>query len=693
MTRSVYVASPEGKTGKSTIALGLVDMLSREVGSVGVFRPLVNAHRRDVIIDVLLSQPGIEQSYEDAVGVTYEQAHENPDEALSTLVTRFGQLKERYEMIVILGSDFTDISSPTELTFNARIAANLGAPVVLVISGRDRTPHDVASVAQNAILEFTEQHIRVVAVIANRAHPDQLEQVQEALVGLGVTAAGALPEEPILSAPTVRQQLDAAGADVIQGSAIALDRESLGILVAGMTLPNVLDRLFPEATVITPGDRSELLAGLVLAHKSESFPNLASVVLVGGYPIPDSVRALCEGVDVDLPIGSTPLGTFTTAQELSDMHGPLSINSLRKIDTARRLFNERIDQDALMGAINLPESTVRTPLMFQHQLNERARSDRKRIVLPEATDDRILESAATVLRRGIADVTLLGDEPAIRARARTLGLDIDAAEVVSNTDPELVERFAQAYAEARAHKGMTLPQARDIITDTSYFATMMVHLGMADGMVSGAINTTAHTIRPSLEFIKTKPGVKIVSSVFLMCLADRVLAYGDCAVNPDPSAEQLADIAISSAETAASFGIEPRVAMLSYSTGGSGTGADVDKVREATALVRERSPELLLEGPIQYDAAIDVGVAKTKLPDSEVAGRATVFVFPDLNTGNNTYKAVQRSANAVAIGPVLQGLNRPVNDLSRGALVDDIVNTVAITAIQAQFAPKAKDIP
>jgi phosphate acetyltransferase len=247
-----------------------------------------------------------------------------------------------------------------------------------------------------------------------------------------------------------------------------------------------------------------------------------------------------------------------------------------------------------------------------------------------------------------------------------------------------VERFAAAYAEARAHKGMTVEKARTVVTDISYFGTMMVHLGLADGMVSGAVNTTAHTIRPALEFVKTRPGVNTVSSVFLMCLADRVLVYGDCAVIPEPSTEQLADIAISSAATARQFGIEPLVAMLSYSTGASGSGAEVEKVRAATALVAEREPDLLLEGPIQYDAAVDPDVARTKLPDSPVAGRATVFIFPDLNTGNNTYKAVQRSAHAVAIGPVLQGLRKPVNDLSRGALVTDIVNTVAITAVQAQ---------
>jgi phosphate acetyltransferase len=348
------------------------------------------------------------------------------------------------------------------------------------------------------------------------------------------------------------------------------------------------------------------------------------------------------------------------------------------------VFAEQVDQAALLAAINVSASDVRTPLMFEYQLVERARADRQRIVLPESEDDRILEAAAILLRRGVANLILLGDETKVQARASALGLDLDEASIVSPLDPELVEKFAAAYAEARAHKGMTLERAREIVTDISYFGTMMVHLGMADGMVSGAVNTTAHTIRPALEFIKTKPGVNTVSSVFLMCLADRVLAYGDCAVIPEPTVEQLADIAISSAETAQQFGIEPRVAMLSYSTGTSGSGADVEKVRAATELVRQRAPDLMLEGPIQYDAAVDPEVARTKLPNSPVAGRATVFIFPDLNTGNNTYKAVQRSAHAIAIGPVLQGLRKPVNDLSRGALVEDIVNTVAITAVQAQ---------
>jgi phosphate acetyltransferase len=396
------------------------------------------------------------------------------------------------------------------------------------------------------------------------------------------------------------------------------------------------------------------------------------------------VQQLIDGVQEDLPILVTPAGTFETASTLAGVRGRLTADSTVKLETALRLFGESVDTVALLAAIDVAKSNVVTPLMFQYRVFERARADRRHVVLPEGDDERILRATGTLLRLEVADLTLLGEERIIRAKALASGIDISGARIVSPNDPELVATFAQEYVKLRAHKGMTVQAATETVTDVSYFGTMMVHLGMADGMVSGAVHTTAHTIRPSFEIIKTAPGTKIVSSVFLMCLSDRVLVYGDCAVNPDPTAAQLADIAISSAETAAQFGIEPRVAMLSYSTGTSGSGADVDKVRAATELVHQLRPDLLVEGPIQYDAAVDPLVASTKLPDSLVAGKATVLIFPDLNTGNNTYKAVQRSANAIAIGPVLQGLNKPVNDLSRGALVADIVNTVAITAVQAQ---------
>ena len=329
--------------------------------------------------------------------------------------------------------------------------------------------------------------------------------------------------------------------------------------------------------------------------------------------------------------------------------------------------------------------------MFEHELIARAKSDRRHVVLPEGTDERILRASEILLRRNVVDLTLLGNEQEIRSLASSLGLNLDRAATLDPATSDDQEEFAQTYYGLRQHKGITQDYAHDVMRDVSYFGTMMVYKGIADGMVSGAAHTTAHTIRPSFEFIRTQAGVSIVSSVFFMCLADRVLVYGDCAVNPDPTAAQLADIAISSAETASMFGVEPRVAMLSYSTGESGTGEDVEKVRQATQLARQRAPNLILDGPIQYDAAVDASVARAKMPGSEVAGRATVFIFPDLNTGNNTYKAVQRSAGAVAVGPVLQGLRKPVNDLSRGCTVPDIVNTVAITAVQAQCLQDASE--
>ncbi|MEA5053589.1 MAG: phosphate acetyltransferase, partial [Propionicimonas sp.] len=651
--------------------------------SVGVFRPVLARAGHDEVLDTLVSQPNIDQTYDEGAGVTYEEIHADPTEALSKLVAKFAALREKYESIVIVGSDYTDITTPTELTFNARIAANLNTPVLLVVSGRGRTPEQVLAAAESAVSEFTAQHAKVIGVFVNRVELADLAAVRRQLDVIPDMIVEALPSDRLLAAPTVGQQFEAVDANLVLGNAELLIRESVTPLVAAMTLPNVLERLQTDSTVIMPGDRTDLLPGLLLANESGAFPHLAGVILVGGYPIPEPITKLISTVHNELPIGMTHLGTYTAAEKLFPLEGAMTATP-RKVEIARRIFSENVDADRLLGVMQVHRSTTVTPLMFEHQLMELARSNRQTIVMPEAGDDRILESAAILTRRGVANLILLGDPTVVKSRATHLGLGLSGVEIVDPNDPELVERFAAEYARLRAHKGVTLEQATAKMADLSYFGTMMVHLGMADGMVSGAINTTANTIRPSLEFIKTRPGVSVVSGSFLMCLPDRVVVYADCAVNPNPSAEQLADIAISSAETAVKFGIEPRVAMLSYSTGTSGTGEDVDKVRAATELVRERAPELALEGPIQFDAAVDPVVARTKLPSSPVAGQATVFIFPDLNTGNNTYKAVQRSAGAVAIGPVLQGLNKAVNDLSRGALVDDIVNTVAITAIQAQ---------
>lgn len=700
MARSIYITSAEGHTGKSTIALGVLDALMRVTPRVGVFRPITrSSDERDDVLELLLAHDGVHLEYDDCVGVSYDDVRGDPDKALSSIISRFKAVEAQCDAVVIIGSDYTDVAGPAELGYNARIAANLAAPVLLVLSGRDqqqqaeqlgtstaRTAAEVGQIAALAIAELREERAELFAAIVNRADPDALETAVDAVrtANGDATPVWAIPEDRTLVAPSIRGILAAVDGRLVKGDSALLTREALNVVVAGMSMVNVLPRLTQDAVVIIPADRTEVLLATLLADASGTFPSIAGVILNGPFPLPASIEQLLDGLSSTVPIIATDLGTYDTAVRVMGTRGRLAADSRRRYDRALGLFQTHVDITELATQLGLAESTVVTPLMFEYGLIERASADRKHIVLPEGEDDRILRAAATLLARDVVDLTILGEEVDIRARATELGIDITEAAVLSPTDPEYVERFAAEYARLRAHKGVTLSQAADTVTDVSYFGTLMVHLGLADGMVSGATHTTAHTIRPSFEIIKTRPGVQVVSSVFLMALADRVLVYGDCAVIPDPTSIQLADIAISSAATAQQFGIEPRVAMLSYSTGESGTGADVDKVREATALVRERAPELPVEGPIQYDAAADAAVAKAKLPDSAVAGRATVFVFPDLNTGNNTYKAVQRSAGAVAIGPVLQGLNKPINDLSRGALVDDIVNTVAITAIQAQ---------
>jgi phosphate acetyltransferase len=651
---------------------------------VGVFRPITRlGEDRDYILELLLASATAALSYDECVGVSYQQVHEDPDVAIAEIVDRFHRVAEQCDAVLIVGSDYTDVATPSELSMNARIAVNLGAPVVLAVKAADRTPTEVAHVVEVCLAELNHQHAHAAAVVANRCDPAQLDAVAQALKPLGPPAY-VLPEEPLLVAPSVAELQVAVDGTMIAGDPELLSREAMGVMVAGMTAEHCLERLTEGVAVVTPGDRSDVVLAVVSAHAAEGFPSLSCIILNGGLDLHPAIASLVEGLGLRLPIVATKYGTFETASRVAGARGRVTAKSQRKIDTALALTDKHVDVNDLIAQLSIPIPAVTTPQMFTYQLLDQARSDRKRIVLPEGTDDRILKAAGRLLQHEVAELTILGEESQIRSRAAELGVDIDAAVVLDPRTSELCDQFAEQYAELRRKKGVTVEQAREIIHDVSYFGTMLVHNEMVDGMVSGAAHTTAHTVRPAFEIIRTAPGISTVSSIFLMCLADRVLAYGDCAIVPDPTSEQLADIAISSSRTAAQFGIDPRVAMLSYSTGTSGTGADVDKVRAATELVRQREPDLLVEGPIQYDAAVEPSVAATKMPDSPVAGRATVLIFPDLNTGNNTYKAVQRSAGAIAIGPVLQGLNKPVNDLSRGALVEDIVNTVAITAIQAQ---------
>ncbi len=690
MTSSLYISAADARSGKSAVALGLLHQLTRRAGRVGVFRPIVR-DRDDELVELLLRQLDLlargqsSQEPSGATGVTYAAHNADPVAAMNTILEAFHEVASTHDTVLVVGSDFADVTATSEFATNARIAANLGAPMVIVVPGEGRDTDELTLATRLAIRAANAEHATVAGVVANQVDADHMASVERAFAEhpIGVPAA-VVPEVPLLRAPTMQDLLEATNGRLIHGDATLLDRECLGLIVAAMTMPHVLDRLVDGGVVVTPGDREEIVLSCLLAHRSKTFPALTGLVLNGGFTPSPQVDRLIDGVDVTLPIVAVEADTMTTARTLDTIAGRITATSHRKIEAAVAVVERAVDVDPFLALTRrASHERIVTPLMFEHDLADAARRADAHIVLPEGAEPRIVEAAATCLRRGVARLTLLGDPDDITAIARQQGVDLTGAAVIDPANSPWRESFAQTYATIRAHKGMNLEAALDVVVDPSYFGTLMVHAGWADGMVSGSATTTAATVRPALEIVRTAPGVSIVSSVFFMCLADRVLVYGDCAINPSPSAEQLADIAISSAHTAAQFGIEPRVAMLSYSTGASGSGADVEKVRTATAIVRERAPELLVEGPIQYDAAVDPSVAATKAKGSAVAGRATVLVFPDLNTGNNTYKAVQRSASAVAIGPVLQGLARPVNDLSRGALVRDIVNTIAITAIQA----------
>ncbi len=680
MTPGVYVAGCEPATGKSAVALGVQQLLARRVGRLGVFRPVIADPEHDPLLDLLRPSGADFLPYEASCGVGYEEVRADEPRALEEIVARYRALAAQCDGVLVVGSDFAHGGTASELAFNARVAINLGLPALLVVSGHDRNPPEVETAISVALTTWRRWGSDVVAVVANRVRTEDLDAVASA----GDVPVYALPEVDLLMAPTVGQVAAACHGEVIAGDPELLGREALHLTVAAMTLPNLMERITDGAVLITPGDRADVLLAAIFAHASTALPSPAGVVLTGGLRPPDLILESLGSFSRLPPIVLSPHDTYDTVTLAGAREGVIAPDAPRKVTKALAVFETHVDGADLLDRIDVARSEAVTPLMFEYTLLDRARAQARHVVLPEGTDERVLRAADILLRRRVVELTLLGPEEEVRGTAGRLGLDLFGAHVLDPADPDLVERFAAEYAARRAHKGVTVDQARDVVSDVSYFGTLMVALGMVDGMVSGATHTTAETIRPAFELVKTRPDVSIVSSVFLMCLADQVLVYGDCAVNPHPTAEQLADIAVSSAKTAAQFGIEPRVAMLSYSTGSSGSGADVERVREATELVRTRAPELSVEGPIQYDAAVDASVARTKLPDSAVAGRATVFIFPDLNTGNNTYKAVQRSANAIAIGPVLQGLNQPVNDLSRGATVHDIVNTVAITAIQAQ---------
>ncbi|MEU3279362.1 phosphate acetyltransferase [Streptomyces antibioticus] len=687
MTRSVYVTGIDRGDGRQVVELGVMELLTRQVDRVGVFRPLVH-DGPDRLFELLRARYRLAQDPATGYGMDYHeasalQAEQGTDELVSTLVERFHRIAREFDVMLVLGTDWADTQFPDELALNARLANEFGAAVIPVVGARGQTPESVLAETRNAYRAYVGLGCDVLAMVTNRVAREDRDKIAAALDTRLPVPCYVLPDEPALSAPTVAQVAQALGAKVLLGDDSGLARDALGFVFGGAMLPNFLHALTPGCLVVTPGDRADLVIGALAAH-SAGTPPIAGVVLTLNEVPSDAVLTLAARLAPGTPVISVPGLSFPTAEQLFALEGKLNAATPRKAETALGLFERHVDTGGLLSRVSAPSSDRVTPMMFEHKLLEQARSDRRRVVLPEGTEERVLHAAEVLLRRAVCDLTLLGPVDQIRKKAADLGIDLGDCQLIDPATSGLRDSFAEKYAAVRAHKGVSVELAYDVVSDVNYFGTLMVQEGLADGMVSGSVHSTAATIRPAFEIIKTKPDADIVSSVFFMCLADKVLVYGDCAVNPDPDAEQLADIAIQSAATAEQFGVEPRIAMLSYSTGTSGSGADVDKVRQATELVRQRRPDLKIEGPIQYDAAVEPTVAATKLPESDVAGQASVLIFPDLNTGNNTYKAVQRSAGAIAVGPVLQGLRKPVNDLSRGALVQDIVNTVAITAIQAQ---------
>jgi len=688
-TKSLYISAQEKNAGALFVSMGMMEILKRNLHRVAFFRPIIfSKDIRDGDIDFMLKRYNLDIKYEECYGFDVEYvesmiASHQTNLLFNQLITKFKNLEANYDFVLCEGIRRSFITSTIPYDINIKIAQNFSSPYINIIDAKNISLQEIyerISLENDNVVDEGCSHF---ATFINRLGKEKKEQLQKRLETYPYTTY-LLEESTELNLLSIEDVIDGLDAKAL----ILGDEDHTRIIrdvkVAALTLDNFLDHIEEDDLIIVPADRSDIILGLLGALYSKAYPNISGIVFPFDMQAHKNIQKLVLGLDgFTIPVLSVSLDTYKTARAISKLHSRIRVNSERKIALALGIFNSSVDIEAIENKITTTTNDVMTPMMFEYKLFDMASSNKKRIVLPESTDERILRAAEIILRRDVAEIILIGDKDEVKEHYLRLGLDLSKATIIEHTSSELMGEFVDAFYEMRKTKGLALDGAKDAMLHVNYFATMMVHLGFADGMVSGAVHSTGDTIRPALQIIKTVEGISTVSSVFFMCLKTKVLVYGDCAVNQDPNAEALSEIALSSAKTANSFGIEPKVAMLSYSTGESGTGVDVEKVREATMIVKQKKPDLLIEGPIQYDAAVNKMVAKTKLPNSKVAGDASVFIFPDLNTGNNTYKAVQRSSDAVAIGPILQGLKKPINDLSRGCLISDIVNTIAITAIQA----------
>jgi phosphate acetyltransferase len=695
MSKAIYIATSDQNSGKSIITLGLMSILIGKTAKVGYFRPIVEDFvdgELDNHIETVLSHFNLDIKFEDAYAITKSKLIKRKNkgkigEVLDLIIEKYKKLEERFDFVLVEGTSFTGEGTSIELDLNVLIAKNLGIPTVIIGSGVGKTLEELVDSLYLVYDSFKVKEVEVLSVFANKVQPENIELVTKGL-------RKSLPENvlintiPLISTlnnPTMQEIVNELDAKILFGETY-LNNEIGHFSVGAMQLHNYLVHLHDNALVITPGDRSDIILGALQANESANYPTISGIILTGNILPEESILKLIEGLSAIVPIIAVDGGTYHITNRIGAIKSKIYANNTHKIETSINTFEKYVEVEALSQRLITFQAEGMTPKMFQYNMVKRAKQHRKHIVLPEGSDERIIIAASRLLAMDVVDISIIGDKKQIESKVAELGISFDFSKVniINPIESENYEDYANTYYELRKAKNVSITMARDLMEDVSYFGTMMVYKGHADGMVSGAAHTTQHTILPALQFIKTKPNSSVVSSVFFMCLEDRVSVFGDCAINPNPTAEQLAEIAISSAESSAAFGIEPKIAMLSYSSGSSGKGDEVEKVRTATEIVKQKRPDLKIEGPIQYDAAVDRAVGKSKMPDSEVAGQASVLIFPDLNTGNNTYKAVQRETGALAIGPMLQGLNKPVNDLSRGCTVDDIINTVVITAIQAQ---------
>ncbi|MFC5078206.1 Phosphate acetyltransferase [Vibrio thalassae] len=709
MSRTIMLVPTSAGVGLTSVSMGVLRAMERKGVNVAFYKPIAQPrHGGDqpdltsTIVgnssDMKVGEPLPMSDVENLYG------SEKVDVLLETIVERYNQVSKDAEVTLIEGLVPTR-KHPFANALNAEIAKTLGAEIVFVATPGTDNPSQLKERIEVACTNYGgTKNKNISGVIINklnapvdeegRTRPDLSEifddadtaqqanlEVMQIFNTSPIRVLGCVPWKIDLIATRAVDMAQHLNAEIINEGDIA-KRRIKSITFCARSLPNMIEHFKPGSLLVTSADRPDVIVAAALAAMNGV--EIGAILLTGGYDVPAEIAGLIKpALDTGLPIFKAQGNTWQTSLNLQSFSLEVPADDKERIEFVNEHVAGHIDGPWIDSLL---EGTIGTrklsPPAFRYQLTELARKAGKRIVLPEGDEPRTVKAAAICAERGIAECVLLGNPEEIKRVAAQQGVELGAGVTIIDSDA-VRENYVARLVELRGSKGMTEVVAREKLQDSVYLGTMMLEANEVDGLVSGAVHTTANTIVPPFQIIKTAPGTSIVSSIFFMLLPDQVLVYGDCAINPDPTAEQLAEIAIQSADSAAAFGIEPRVAMISYSTGESGKGADVDKVREATKLAQEKRPDLIIDGPLQYDAAIMENVAASKAPNSPVAGKATVFVFPDLNTGNTTYKAVQRSADLVSIGPMLQGMRKPVNDLSRGALVDDIVYTVALTAIQS----------